>query len=101
MLSADGHYFAVAGSSPPTLQLVDLSTGRVAASTNVGLPSYSVPVILGVQAQHVYVVGPTIAKFAFDGATLRLEQSTTGHTLARVSLCISSIISSIRPSISG
>ena len=82
MLSADGHYFAVAGSSPPTLQLVDLSTGRVAASTNVGLPSYGVPVILGEQAQHVYVVGPTIAKFAFDGTTLRLEQSTTGHTLA-------------------
>ena len=81
MLSADGHYFAVAGNSPSSLQLVDLLTGRVVASTNVGLPS-GVPVILGDQAQHVYVVGATIAKFAFDGTTLRLEQSTTGHTLA-------------------
>jgi hypothetical protein len=82
MLSADGHYFAVAGNSPSSLQLVDLLTGRVVASTNVGLPSFGVPVILGEQAQHVYVVGPTIAKFAFDGTTLRLEQSTTGHTLS-------------------
>ena len=82
MLSADGRYFAVAGNSPSSLQLVDLSTGRSAASTNVGLPAFGVPVILGEQGQHVYVVGPTIAKFAFDGTTLRLEQSTTGHTLS-------------------
>jgi DNA-binding beta-propeller fold protein YncE len=82
MLSADGHYFAVAGNSPSTLQLVDLLTGRLVASTSVGLPSFGVPVILGEQAQHVYVIGSTIAKFAFDGTTLRREQSTTGHTLA-------------------
>jgi hypothetical protein len=82
MLSADGHYFAVAGNSPSSLQLVDLSTGRSIASTNVGLPAFGVPVILGEQAQHVYVVGPTIVKFAFDGTTLRLEQTTTGHTLS-------------------
>jgi hypothetical protein len=82
MLSADGHYFAVAGNSPSSLQLVDLSILRVVASTNVGLPAFGVPVILGDHAQHVYVVGPTIAKFAFDGTTLRLEQTTTGHTLS-------------------
>jgi hypothetical protein len=81
MLSADGHYFAVAGNSPSSLQLVDLLTGRVVASTNGGLPS-GAPVIVGAQAQHVYVVGATVAKFSFDGTTLRLEQSTTGHTLA-------------------
>ncbi len=82
MLSADGHYFAVAGNSPSSLQVVDLSTGRVVASTNTDLPAFGVPVILGAQAQHVYVVGPTIAKFALDGTTLRLEQHTTGHTMA-------------------
>ncbi len=82
MLSADGHYFAVAGDSPSSLQLVDLSTGRVVASTNTDLPAFGVPVILGAQAQHVYVVGPTIAKFALDGTALRLEQHTTGHTMA-------------------
>ena len=27
-------------------------------------------------------MGPTIVKFAFDGSTLRLEQSTTGHTVS-------------------
>lgn len=79
MLSADGHYLAVAGS---TLQLVDLSAGRTIASIDVGSPPYGAPVIVGAQAQHVYVVGATIAKFAFDGATLRLEQRTTGHTMA-------------------
>ncbi|TME44524.1 MAG: hypothetical protein E6I60_16655 [Chloroflexi bacterium] len=82
MLSADGHYFAVAGNSPSSLQLVDLLTGRSVMSTDVGLPAFGVPVILGDQAQHVYVVGPTIAKFAFDGTTLRLEQRKTGLTLA-------------------
>ena len=82
MLSADGHYFAVVGNSPSTLQLVDLSAGRSVASTNVGLPAYGVPLIVGVQAQHVYVVGATIAKFAFDGTSLRLEQPTTGQTIA-------------------
>lgn len=69
MLSADGRYLAVVGNSPSTLQLVDLSVGRSVASTNVGLPAYGVPLIIGVQAQHVYVVGATIAKFAFDGTS--------------------------------
>jgi outer membrane protein assembly factor BamB len=82
MLSADGHYFAVVGNSPPTLQLVDLAAGRSVASINVGSPAYGAPIIVGAQAQHVYVVGATVAKFAFDGTTLRLEQSATGHTMA-------------------
>ena len=82
MLSADGRYLAVVGGSPSTLQLVDLLAGRSVASTSVGAPAYGVPVIVGPQAQHVYVVGSTIAKFAFDGTTLRLEQQTTGHTIA-------------------
>ena len=81
MLSHDGRYLAVVGGSPSSLQLVDLSIGRVVASTAVGSPSYGTPVIVGAQAQHVYVVGDTIAKFAFDGTTLRLEQRS-GHTLA-------------------
>ena len=82
MLSVDGRYLAVAGSSPSTLQLVDLSAGRAIASINVGLPASGVPLIIGAQAQHLYVVGATIAKFAFDGTTLHAEQRTTGHTLA-------------------
>jgi hypothetical protein len=82
MLSADGHYFAVVGNSPSTLQLVDLSTGGSVASASVGLPAYGVPLIVGAHAEHVYVVGTTIAKFTFDGATLRAQQRTTGHTLA-------------------
>jgi hypothetical protein len=82
MLSADGRYLALVGGTPATLQLVDLAAGRRVASTNVDLPAYGAPVIVGTQAQHVYVVGATIAKFAFDGATLRLEQRTTGHTIA-------------------
>jgi hypothetical protein len=82
MLSADGRYLAVVGGAPSTLQLVDLAVGRSVASTNVDSPAYGAPVIVGAEAQHVYVVGATIAKFAFDGATLRLEQRTTGHTIA-------------------
>lgn len=82
MLSVDGRYLAVVGGTPSTLQLVDLVAGRRVASTNVDLPAFGAAVIVGAQAQHVYVVGSTIAKFAFDGATLRLEQRTTGHTIA-------------------
>jgi DNA-binding beta-propeller fold protein YncE len=82
MLSVDGRYLAVVGGTPSTLQLVDLAAGRRVASTNVDLPAFGAPVIVGAQAQHLYVVGATIAKFAFDGATLRLEQRTTGHTIA-------------------
>ena len=79
MLSVDGRYLAVVGNSPSTLQLVDLSAGRSVASINVDAPAYGVPLIVGAQAQHVYVVGATIAKFAFDGTTLRAEQRTTGQ----------------------
>ena len=82
MLSVDGRYLAVASSSPSTLQLVDLAAGRSIASINVRLPADGVPVIIGTQAQHVYVVGATIAEFAFDGTTLRAQQRTTGHTIA-------------------
>jgi len=82
MLSADGRYLAVVGGSPSTLQLVDLSAGRSIASINFGSPAYGVGIIVGAHAEHVYVVGATIAKFAFDGTTLRAEQRTTGHTLA-------------------
>jgi hypothetical protein len=82
MLSADGHYLAVSGGNPLTMELVDLVAGRSVASTNAGLPAYGVPVIVGAQAQHIYVVGATIAKLAFDGSALRVEQRTTGHTIA-------------------
>ena len=57
MLSADGHYFAVAGNSPSILQLVDLSTGRSVASTNVGLPATS-----GVTPLRNAKVPPTISR---------------------------------------
>ena len=80
MLSADGRYLAVVGSS--LLQLVDLSAGRSIASTSIGAPGYGVPVIVDANAAHVYVVATTIEKFAFDGTTLRFEQRKTGHTLA-------------------
>lgn len=80
MISANGRYFAVVGSQPSTLQLLDLSAGRSIASIGVGTPAYGVPVIVGSKAEHVYVVGSTIAKFAFDGTALRLEQRTTGQT---------------------
>ena len=80
MLSSDGHYLAVVSGPPATLQLVDLTAGRMVASGPVGSPAYGTPVILGAHAEHVYVVGPTIARFAFDGATLRVEQRTTDQT---------------------
>lgn len=80
MLSTDGRYIAVVG-DPTTLELVDLSAGRSVASINFGSPAFGVPVIVGPQAQHVYVIGETIAaKLAFDGTTLRVEQRTTGGT---------------------
>jgi hypothetical protein len=82
MLSPDGRYLALVGGSPSMLQLVDLSIGRAVASTAIGSPSYGIPVIVGAHAEHVYVVGMTIARFAFDGTSLRVEQRTAGHTLA-------------------
>src|SRR6266513_3244324 len=82
MLSPDGRYLAVVGGSPSTLQLIDLSIGRAVASTAIESPSYGIPVIVGAHAEHVYVVGTTIARFTFDGSRLRVEQRTAGHTLA-------------------
>jgi hypothetical protein len=85
MLSPDGRYLAVVGGSPATLpttpwplELVDLWTGHSVASITVGSPAYGTPFIAGAQAQHVYVIGGnSIAKLAFDGATLRVEQRAT------------------------
>jgi DNA-binding beta-propeller fold protein YncE len=37
---------------------------------------------VGSHAEHVYVIGTSIEKFAFDGTALRLEQTKTGQTLA-------------------
>ena len=82
MVSPDGRYLAVVGGSPSTLQLVDLSAGRSVVSMNVSSPPYGVGLVVGAHAEHIYVVGATIAKFAFDGATLRAEQETTGQMLA-------------------
>jgi hypothetical protein len=82
MLSVDGRYLAVVGSSPSTLQLVDLSAGKSIVSINIGSSDSGSPLIIGAQAQHVYIVGTTIEKFAFDGTTLRAQQRTSGHTLA-------------------
>jgi DNA-binding beta-propeller fold protein YncE len=81
MLSPDGRYLAVVAGSPSTLQLIDLSAGRAVASITIGSPADGTPLIVGARAQHVYVVGATITKFAFDGTTLRVEQRTTGQTL--------------------
>jgi DNA-binding beta-propeller fold protein YncE len=39
-------------------------------------------VIVGPHAQHIYVVGTTIARFAFDGAALHLETRGTSGTMA-------------------
>ena len=86
MLSADGRYLAVVGSS--VLQLVDLSAGRSIASISVGSAGDGVPVVVGANAEHVYIVGAMIEKFAFDGTALRLEQRRTGQTTACNGLAI-------------
>jgi hypothetical protein len=73
MLGSDGRHLAIVGGT--TLELVDLSTGRSVASINIGSPAYGVPIIVGAEAQQIYVIGDTaIAKLAFDGATLRVEE---------------------------
>jgi hypothetical protein len=72
MLSADGRYLAVMGNS--TLQLVDLSAGRSIASIDVGSAPYGIPVIVGAHAEHVYLVGSSIVRLAFDGTSFRVEQ---------------------------
>jgi len=81
MLSPDGRFLAVAGGSPTSLELVDLSVGRSVASISVASPAYGIPVIVGAQAQHVYLVGSTVAKLTFDGTTLRVEQQTIANAL--------------------
>jgi len=79
MLSANGRYLAV--STGTRIELVDLKAGRLAASLEVGSPPYGsppygTPIIVGAQAQHVYVVGQTIVRLAFDGTTLRAERAS-------------------------
>ncbi|HKV31354.1 MAG TPA: hypothetical protein VJT14_10100 [Candidatus Dormibacteraeota bacterium] len=78
MLSSDGRYLAVMGNT--TLQLVDLSASRSVASIDVGSPHYGIPVIVGAHADHVYIVGSSIVRLAFDGTSLRVEQRASGAT---------------------
>jgi hypothetical protein len=73
MLSADGGYLAVTGNS--TLQLVDLSAGRSIASIDVGGLANGIPVIVGAHAEHVYIVGSSIVRLAFNGTSLRVERA--------------------------
>jgi hypothetical protein len=80
MLSADGRYLAVATGS--RVQLVDLSDGRVTDPFAVGSPAYSVPVIVGPQAQHVYIVRDSVTRLAFDGAKLRVDGHSTGRAMS-------------------
>jgi hypothetical protein len=80
MLSGDGQYLAVVSSA--TVQLVDLSSGRLTDPVDFGGPAYGVPVIVGPQAQHIYVVGNTVTELSFDGARLRVEQRSTGRALS-------------------
>jgi hypothetical protein len=80
MLSPDGRYLAVV--SKTTVQLVDLSSGRLTDPVDFGGPAYGVPVIVGPQAQHIYVVGNTVTELSFDGARLRVAQRSTGRALS-------------------
>jgi DNA-binding beta-propeller fold protein YncE len=80
MLSEDGQYLAVA--TKTTVQLVDLGTGRLTDPTEFGLPAYGVPVIVGPRAQHVYIVGDTVTRLAFDGARLRVDGHSTGKAIS-------------------
>jgi hypothetical protein len=80
MLSADGQYLAVVKGT--TVQLVDLATGRLTDPIDVGSPGYGVPVIVGPQAQHVYVVGDSVTRLAFDGARLRVDGRSTGRAMS-------------------
>jgi hypothetical protein len=80
MLSEDGQYLAVA--TKTTVQLVDLRTGRLTDPTEFGLPAYGIPVIVGPRAQHVYIVGDTVTRLAFDGARLRVDGHSTGKAIS-------------------
>jgi hypothetical protein len=79
MLSDDGQYLAVAAKTK--IQLVNLGTGRLTDETEFGSPAYGV-VIVGPQAQHVYVVGDTVTRLAFDGASLHVDGRSTGKAFA-------------------
>lgn len=73
MLSTDGRYLAVAVGTG--IELIDLTAGRVAASLDGGSPLYGTPIVVGPGAQHIYVIGQTVSKLAFNEATLRVEQN--------------------------
>jgi DNA-binding beta-propeller fold protein YncE len=80
MLSDDGQYLAVA--TKTKIQLVNLGTGRLTDETEFGSPAYGVPVIVGPQAQHVYIVGDTVTRLGFDGARLHVDGRSTGKAFA-------------------
>jgi DNA-binding beta-propeller fold protein YncE len=42
-----------------------------------GSPTYGVPIIVGPQAQRVYIVGDSVTRLAFDGARLRVDGHST------------------------
>ena len=76
MLSPDGRYLAIVTGS--RVQLVDLSDGRVTDAFEFGSPNYGVPIVVGPQAQHIYIVGDTVTRLAFDGARLRVDGRSAG-----------------------
>jgi hypothetical protein len=80
MLGRDGRYLAVVAGS--RVQLVDLSDGRVTDAFDFGSPAYGVPIIVGPQAQHLYVVGDSVTRLAFDGARLRVDGHSTGRAMS-------------------
>jgi DNA-binding beta-propeller fold protein YncE len=65
-----------------TVQLVDLSDGRVTDPIDFGSPAYGAPIMIGPQAQHVYIVGDSVTQLAFDGARLRVEARSTGKAVS-------------------
>lgn len=79
MLSADGRYMALVGGTPSMVELVDLVTGRSLAFVRLESPAYGAPLIVGAQAEHIYVVGDTVAELAFNGSSLRVERRTINH----------------------
>jgi DNA-binding beta-propeller fold protein YncE len=80
MLSPDGRYLAIVTGS--RVQLVDLSDGRVTDALDFGSPTYGVPIIVGPQAQHIYIVRDTVTRLTFDGARLRVDGHSTGKALS-------------------
>jgi hypothetical protein len=80
MLSEDGRYLGVV--TKTKFQLVDLATGRQTDVIDVGSPAYGVAVIVGPQAQHIYIVGDTVTRVAYDGARLRVDGHSTGSSIA-------------------